>query len=139
MTTRALYVADATLGLAWAMYRTLAGFLSPSFPWLGIPLLLGSLLLAACPVRKRNYEKYRAKWPPVVGTGLLTSYFAFAAIVTVRGYARGTVIASLAQLGFVFSLVAFVVSCFVVALWDLRKRENESHRLKSVLLETFPA
>lgn len=119
MTTRALYVAEATLVLGWAMYRTVAGSLSPSFPWLGIPLLLGWLILAGSSVRKRNYEKYRAKWPPVVGTGLLAAYFVFAAIVTVRGYVRGTVIASVAQLGFVLGLIAFVVVCFAVALWDL--------------------
>ena len=120
MTTRALYVADATLGLTWGVYRTLAGSLSPSFPWWGIPLLLGSLFLAGCSMRKRSYEKCRGRWPVVVGTGLLTAYFVFGGIVTVRGYAQGTVIASLAQLGFVLSLVVFVVFCFVVAIWDLQ-------------------
>ena len=127
MTTRALYVADVTLVLGWAMFRTVAGPLSPSFPWLGIPLLVGFVLLAGSSVRKRGYEKYRRKWPPVVGTGLLASYFVFAATVTVRGYVRGTVIASVVQLGFVLGLVAFVVVCFAVALLDLRSaRMNET-------------
>jgi hypothetical protein len=119
MTTRALYVADVTLVLGWAMFRTVAGPLGPSFPWLGIPLLLGLILLAKYSVSKRSYEKYRRKWPPVVGTGLLASYFVFAAIMTVRGYVRGTVIASVAQLGFVLGLIVFVVVCFAAALWDL--------------------
>lgn len=50
----------------------------------------------------------------------MTLYFASGAIVTVRDYAEGTVVAGLAQLGFVLVLVAFVLVCFGVAVWDLR-------------------
>src|SRR5882672_1621581 len=94
MRIRALYVFDAILGLRWGIYPS-RGY-SPSFPWWGIPLIVGSLLLAGCSVRKRSYEKYRGKWPPMVGTGLLAVYFVSGAVVTLRGYVQGTVIASVA-------------------------------------------
>jgi hypothetical protein len=117
MRIRVLYVFDAILGLGWGIYPG-RGY-SPSFPWWGILPLLGSLLLARCSVRKKSYEKYRGKWPPIVGTGLLAVYFVSGAVVTLRGYVRGTVIASVAQLGFVLALVTFVVVCFAVALWSV--------------------
>jgi len=123
MRIRVLYVLDAILGLGWGIYPS-RGY-SPSFPWWGIPLLLGSLLLAGCSVRKRSYEKYRGKWPPMVGTGLLAVYFVYGAVVTLRGYVRGIVIASAAQLGFVLALVTFVVVCCAVALWDVLRVKHE--------------
>jgi hypothetical protein len=123
MRIRVLYVFDAILGLGWGIYPS-RGY-SPSFPWWSIPLLVGSLLLAGCSVRKRSYEKYRGKWPPVVGTGLLVVYFVSGAVVTLRGYVRGTVIASVAQLGFVLALVTFVVVCCAVALWDVLRVKHE--------------
>jgi hypothetical protein len=55
----------------------------------------------------------------MVGTGLLAVYFVSGAVATLRGYFRGTVIASVAQLGFVFALVTFVVVCCAVALRDV--------------------
>lgn len=76
-------------------------------------------------MRKRSYEKYRGKWPPVVGTGLLAVYFVFGVVVTLLGYVRGTVIASVAQLGFVLALVTFVVVCCAVALRDVLRVKDE--------------
>jgi hypothetical protein len=123
MRIRVLYVLDAILGLGWGILP-IHGY-SPTFPWWSILLLLGSLLLAGCSVRKRSYEKYRGKWPPMVGTGLLAVYFVSGVVVTLRGYVRGTVIASVAQLGFVLALVTLVVVCFAVALWDVLRVKDE--------------
>jgi phosphatidylglycerophosphate synthase len=119
MTTRMLYVADATLGLGWLIYTVVAGSYSPSFPWWYIFLLLGSLLLVGCTTVMRNSDKHWEKWPPVMGTGLLAAYFVPAAVVTLRRYAQGKVIASAAQLGTRLAIVTFVVVCFTVAIWDL--------------------
>jgi hypothetical protein len=61
----------------------------------------------------------------MVGTGLLAVYFVSGAVVTLHGYVRGTVIASVAQLGFMLALVTFVVVCFGVALRDVLRVKHE--------------
>lgn len=121
-----LYVVDATLGFGWSVYRTLGGFYSPTFPWWGIPLLLGSLVLAGRAALAWNSEANWTRWLSVIGTGLLAAYFVPAAAVTLRGYAQGKIIASTVQLGTSLAIVAFVVVCFAVALWDIW----DSDRLK---------
>jgi hypothetical protein len=119
MKKKTLYAVDATLVFGWSFYRTLSGFYSPSFPWWSVFLLMGWVLLAVRVVFMWNSERNRTRWLSVFGTGLLTTYFAPATIVTIRGYAKGKIIASTVQLGTTLAMVAFVVVCFAVALWDL--------------------
>jgi hypothetical protein len=101
-----------------------AGFCSPSFPWLYIPLPLGWIFLAGCTALTWNSKKHWTKWLPVVGTGLIAAYFVPAAVVTLPRYARGEVIASTTHLGIALIATAFAAACLGVALWGVREGKN---------------
>lgn len=126
MRIRLLYLATALVGFYWSVSLALVGqYGAPSsFWWWSTVLFTGSLLLAGCAVLRWTSKWRWAKWPAVVGSGILTIYFIPAAIMTLRGYARGEAIASPAHLGSVLALVVPVVVSLTVALRNIRTPEK---------------
>jgi hypothetical protein len=117
-----LYLVTALVGFYWSVSLALAGqYGAPSaFSWFSIVLFTGSVLLAGSAAMRSTTKQHWARWPAVIGSGILTSYFIPAAVLTLLRYRRGDAIASLAQLAAKLALVVPILISFAIAVRELR-------------------
>jgi len=113
-----LYLAVSAYGIYWAHHMITRRHASAPVSYWYMDLLVGAIILGIGAVLRWTRWQKRTNWLPVLGSGMVATYYVGASVVTLRRYLAGKILASVPQLGFALLPVLLVLVLLTVALFE---------------------
>lgn len=113
-----LYLAVSAYGIYWAHHMITRRHATFPVSYWYMDLLVGAIILGAGAVLRVTRWQRQTSWLPVLGSGMVATYYVGASVVTLRRYLDGKILASIPQLGVALLPVLLVLVLLAVALLE---------------------